>query len=105
MQVQQSARQWPDILWFLFVSAILGLTCGLAAGGVALLLAAPAYGADAASLHRAADGEETEEGPLVCTSLVLRGTETIVVCRPRTAPAILAQGELGAARLLELIEL
>src|SRR5690348_8866322 len=47
MQVQQSARHWSDILWFLFVSAILGLTCGLTAGGVALLLAAPAYGKEA----------------------------------------------------------
>lgn len=107
MQVQQSARHWSDILWFLFVSAILGLTCGLTAGGVALLLAAPAYGKEAgagtdaeaprpASLHQAADNEETEEDaeePLVCTSLVLRGAETIVVCRPRIAPAILVRDD------------
>ena len=96
MHAQQPVRHWSDIAWFLFFSAVLGLTCGVAAGGVALLLAAPAYSAESprqAGLHRAADSDETEEGPLVCTSLVLRGAETIVVCRPRTTPAILARGD------------
>ncbi len=76
MQAQPSTRHWPDILWFLFVSAILGLTCGVAVGGAALLLA------DAA-----------EDAPLVCTTLVLREGEATVVCRPRSAPAVYVRRE------------
>jgi len=97
MQAQQSARHWHDILWFLFVSAILGLTCGLTAGGVALLLATPAYGAESPTqASRAAEeeteGEEEDEAPLVCTGLVLRtGGQAVVVCRPRRVATIRAQ--------------
>ena len=75
MQAQPSARHWPDILWFLFVSAILGLTCGVAVGGAALLVAAPAYGAESPANAS-------------CTALVLRGGEATVLCRPRSSPAI-----------------
>lgn len=104
MQAQPSARHWTDVLWFLFVSAILGLTCGVAVGGAALLLAAPAYGAEApaeASLPEQTDTEETdtedsEDEPLVCTDVILRASgPATVVCRPR----------LGAAGLLKLIQL
>jgi len=92
MQVQPSTRHWPDILWFLFVSTILGLTCGVAVGGAALLLAAPAYGAEstAHASRPAGSGprEEPEDAPLVCTTLVLRDGEATVVCRPRNSLAI-----------------
>jgi hypothetical protein len=96
MQAQQSARHWPDILWFLFVSVILGLTCGVAVGGAALLLAAPAYGAESAadaiqpeeSNIEETDTGEPEDAPLVCTTFVLRDGEATVVCRPRNSPAL-----------------
>jgi len=46
MQIRQSSN-WYDVLAFLSLAAGLGLACGIALGGIALLLASPAYGAPA----------------------------------------------------------
>src|SRR5258708_143884 len=46
MQTRQSSS-WYDVLAFLSLAAGLGLACGIALGGIALLLASPAYGAPA----------------------------------------------------------
>ncbi len=54
MQIRQSSN-WYDVLAFLSLAAGLGLACGIALGGIALLLASPAYGAPA---------PEVEEGAL-----------------------------------------
>jgi hypothetical protein len=40
------SSNWHHILAFLSLAAGLGLACGIALGGIALLLAAPAYGAE-----------------------------------------------------------
>src|SRR3954465_6338200 len=63
MHIRQPANHWSDILSFLFFSALAGLACGAALGVLALLLAAPAYGAETARegelLLRAREAEET----------------------------------------------
>ena len=85
MQVQQPVRHWSDIAWFLFFSAVLGLTCGVAIGGVALLLAAPAYGAESASepglLLRAQGSEACLSAPLVSTDVVFQVSGPIARAR------------------------
>jgi len=106
MHAQPSARHWPDILWFLFVSAILGLTCGVAVGGAALLLATPAYGAESPAQASTPEGTDSEgedaepaeeEAPLVCTDVVLPASgPATVICRPRQPQSI--QVRLGRAR-------
>src|SRR3954451_1610212 len=76
MHIRQPASHWSDILSFLFFSALLGLACGVALGGAALLLAAPAYGApperEGGLLLRAREGEETVQAPLVSTDVVFQ---------------------------------
>src|SRR5689334_6336936 len=89
MQAQQPVRHWSDIAWFLFFSAVLGLTCGVALGGVALLLASPAYAADrapepareASLLLRTQGSEETLSAPLVSTDVVFQVSGPIARAR------------------------
>src|ERR1700682_1459135 len=56
MEIRRQASTWYDVLSFLSLAAVLGLASGVALGAVALLLAAPAYGADS---------EEIKEGTLL----------------------------------------
>jgi Ca-activated chloride channel homolog len=56
MQIRSQPSSWYDVLAFISIAAGLGLACGIALGGMALLLAAPAYGAPAS---------ETTEGALL----------------------------------------
>jgi hypothetical protein len=46
MQQHAQSSNWYHILAFLSLAAGLGLASGIALGGIALLLAAPAYGAE-----------------------------------------------------------
>ena len=48
MQNHSQSGTWYHVLAFLSLAAGLGLACGIALGGIALLLAAPARGAEAA---------------------------------------------------------
>ena len=41
MQIQSQSSSWYDVLAFISLAAGIGLACGIALGGVALLLAAP----------------------------------------------------------------
>jgi len=93
MQIRSQSRNWYDVLAFLSLAAGLGLACGIALGGIALLLAAPAYGAPA---PEAGEGmlmlrmrqSETENGaaeaiqaPLISTDVVFRVTGPIARAR------------------------
>lgn len=41
MQIQSQSSNWYDVLAFISLAVAIGLACGIALGGVALLLAAP----------------------------------------------------------------
>ena len=41
MQIDSPSSNWYDMLAFISLAAGLGLACGIALGGIALLLAAP----------------------------------------------------------------
>ena len=43
MQIRSLSSNWYDVLAFISLAAGLGLACGIALGGIALLLAAPAF--------------------------------------------------------------
>jgi hypothetical protein len=43
MQIHSQSRNWYDVLAFISLAAGLGLACGIALGGMALLLAAPSF--------------------------------------------------------------
>jgi hypothetical protein len=46
MQARRQPATWYDIVSFLSLAALLGLVSGAAFGAIALVLAAPAYGAE-----------------------------------------------------------
>lgn len=54
MEIRQHSSTWYDVLSFLSLAAVLGLVSGVALGAVALLLAAPAYGADSGQIKEGA---------------------------------------------------
>ncbi len=54
MQIRSQSSSWYDVLAFLSLAAGLGLACGIALGGIALLLASPAYGAPASEVEEGA---------------------------------------------------
>lgn len=60
MQIRSQSSSWYDVLAFLSLAAGLGLASGIALGGIALLLASPAY---------AAPASEVEEGALFLRAL------------------------------------
>ena len=78
MEIRRPRTTWSDILSFLSLAALLGLASGVALGAIALVLAAPAYGAppaeakEGALFLRAGDGERTLQAPLVSTDVVFR---------------------------------
>ncbi len=41
MQIQSQPSNWYDLFAFISLAVALGLACGIALGGIALLLAAP----------------------------------------------------------------
>jgi len=47
----RSGSTWQDIVAFISLAAAAGLACGIALGGIAVLLSAPAYGAEPAVDH------------------------------------------------------
>lgn len=49
-EIHQQSSTGYDVLSFISLAAVLGLVSGVALGAVALLLAAPAYGADSGEI-------------------------------------------------------
>ena len=47
----RSGSTWQDIVAFISLAAAAGLACGIALGGIAVLLSAPAYGAEPTGEH------------------------------------------------------
>lgn len=76
MQVRRQPATWYDIVSFLSLAALLGLVSGAAFGAIALVLAAPAYGAETPTegtlVLRASEGAPAIEAPLVSTDVVFR---------------------------------
>jgi Ca-activated chloride channel family protein len=46
MHANSRSTTWQDVAAFISLAAAAGLACGIALGGIALLLSAPAYGAE-----------------------------------------------------------
>ena len=76
MKTRRQPATWYDILSFLSLAAFLGLVSGAAFGAIALVLAAPAYGAETPRegtlvLRSSEDGPGIE-APLISTDVVFR---------------------------------
>lgn len=93
MQIRSPSSNWYDVLAFISLAASLGLATGIALGGIALLLAAPAYGAPVPQASEGmlmlrtqgaateAGGAEAIQAPLVSTDVLFRVTGPIARAR------------------------